>query len=316
MDICFVADENYAPYMATVIYSILKNNKNMDCFNFYIFDNGILEKTKKNLLKIVDEKVSIKFINCLPFEKNLNELNQIAEHITKTSYLKFVIADTLNHLDKVLYLDCDLVVMSDLEELWRYELENNLLAAVEDVGYTYWSKSNEELKLKFKCINSGVMLINCNLWRKEKLFKKFMKCAKKHEVVGYGQDQPVLNYVCKNRILYLPFIWNVQDTFFRRGIEIQNRTDIQECDFARINPAIIHYAYIEKPWNNINIFNAIYFWKYYKDTPWGNNKGECIYKKLQASYPYYRNIEYPFTLSVRTKNACISGWNLPEPEGT
>lgn len=270
INVCFVTDENYAPYMGTVIYSIICNAKHRNNFVFHVFDNGIKEKTKKKLKKIAKNN-EINFIDASSFAQRLESLPQTAPHITKSSYLKFIIADVLKDLDKVLYLDCDLIVTRDIQELYDTDIGNNLIGAVEDVGYTYWSKSNEDLKLKFKCMNSGVMLINCDLWRKENLSQTLMECASDHDKVGFGQDQPVLNFVCKNRVFFLPFKWNAQDTFFRDSVEIQDRMDIKECHEARDNPAIIHYTYVRKPWNDFDVVRARDFWKYHKKNPMGNH---------------------------------------------
>lgn len=285
INVCFVTDENYAPYMGTAIYSIVCNAKHNRRFVFYVFDSGIQEKTKETIKKIAGRN-EVNFIDSSVFSQKLASLPQTSAHITKSSYLKFIISDVLKDLNKVLYLDCDLIVTRDIKELYDADIENNLIGAVEDVGYTYWSKHNNDLKLKFKCMNSGVMLINCDLWRKENLSAALIECASDHDKVGFGQDQPVLNFVCKNRVCFLPFKWNVQDTFFRDSAEIQDRADIEECHEARDNPAIIHYTFVRKPWNDFDVVKVSEFWKYHKYNPLCNmnNIPSCAGKTHLPSF--------------------------------
>lgn len=252
LNICFITDENYSLHMGVAMTSIIHNRAFNTQLNFYIFDGGIEPQTKEKLNQLQGDEVKINYVTLHSIEKKIEILPQTAAHITKTSYFKYAIADLLPNLNKIIYLDADLIVKKPLDNLYNIELGDNLLAAVEDVGYSYHSRYNEKLKLKFKCMNSGVMLINCDLWRKEGLQQKLIEVTKKHDIVGFGQDQPVFNYVCRDRILFIPFEWNVQDTFFRDECEINNREDIELCHFAKDNPSIIHYTFVKKPWQGVS----------------------------------------------------------------
>ncbi|MBP5429386.1 MAG: glycosyltransferase family 8 protein [Elusimicrobiaceae bacterium] len=281
INICFVTDDKYAPYTGAAMYSVIKNLSPQTSVNFYIFDNNITEETKGKLKALVPASSSIIFVNVSSKLAELDKLQQTIPHITKTSYLKFFIADLLPKLDKIIYLDGDLIVTDDITPLWNTHLEDKLLAAVEDVGYTYWCKHNPELKLQFKCMNSGVMLINCQKWRETNLSAKLLACAKEHDKVGFGQDQPVLNYVCRDQIVFLPFYWNAQDTFFRDEIEIVDRPDIDLCHEAKNFPKIVHYTYVKKPWNYPFMRKADVFWEYYAESGLCPNAMLTKYKNLR-----------------------------------
>ena len=283
INICFVTDDNYAPYVGVAIYSIIKNAKKDDHFHFYIFDDKISTSTKNKLSKMIKSNSSITFVDVSSVENIIKDLKQTVSHITKSSYLKFAIADLLPQVDKIIYLDGDLVVQNSLSDLYNIDLEDNLIAAVEDVGYTYWSKHREELKLKFLCMNSGVMLINCNLWRKEKLSDKLIEITKNHDIVGFGQDQPVLNYVLKGRVKFIPYKWNVQDTFFRKGVEYNASSNKNAWDEATLNPVVIHYTFVKKPWVYPFMNKAEIFWEYYLNSPF-------ITTNLALQYTFFKKI--------------------------
>ncbi len=280
-NICLITDNNYAPYVGATIYSITKNAGTSDKFHFYIFDNGILANNIEKLKTLESFDCKIDFISSKLFLDRIESLPQTAKHISKTSYLKFFIADILKELDKVLYLDCDLIIKKSLWELYHTDIKDFLFGAVEDIGYTHLSKKSPELKLKFKCINSGVMLINCKKWRDENLVEQLLSCAANHEKVGYGQDQPVFNYVCRDKILFLDYIWNVQDSFFRDKAEVRDRADVELCHYAKDNPAIIHYTYVKKPWNYPFMKKGSEFWSNYIETPFLSTKEKRVYKILK-----------------------------------
>ncbi len=296
INICFVTDDNYVQHTGVAITSILQNAGKDEYFDFYIFDNGIKEINKDKLNTFNSSKVSIKYVDLSDVQYKFLELKQTIPHISKTSYFKFVIADLLPNIDKIIYLDGDLVVKQSLWELYNINLENYPICAVEDIGYTYWCNHNEELKLKFKCINSGVMLINCDLWRRENLSQSLVECAKDHDKVGFGQDQPVFNYVLKDRIKFISYKWNVQNSFYRDGQEIASNPNCEEIIDAANKPAIIHYTYIQKPWDYLSKKKAYEYWNYYKISPFFEKnvykKFEFIVKdKLQINLITYNRID-------------------------
>lgn len=305
--VCFVTDESYAKYMGVTITSILKNSE-YDNYTFYILDKGIKPKTKSRLKRICANKAKIKFIDVTKFSSRFDSLKQKASYISKSSYYKFAIAELLPDLDKVIYLDSDLIIKKSLKDLFNTDVSNYLLGAVEDVGYTYWAQRRDDLKLKFKCINSGVMLINCTKWREEHLMDTLLKCAEDPEKVGKGQDQPVINYVCKDRILFLDLKFNAQDAFFRDGIEILNRNDTRDCAIATKDPVIIHYTTANKPWKFPFRNNGQEYWSYYIKSPFMTLPRLVKYVKINLRVLRY-SLQMNFSASNKKRNHYRQKWN-------
>jgi len=270
--VCFVTDDNYARYMAVSMLSAIKNAAKNVKYAFYILCNDLSDDVKSKLKQICNNKADIEFVDTIKYRDKLENLKQKAAHISKTSYAKFLIPELLPHLDKVIYLDCDIVITGSLEKLYMEDISGYLLGAVEDIGYTYWSRLKDELKLKFLCINSGVMLINCKEWRNQNVASSLFECAKDPDKIGFGQDQPVINYVLKNKIRFLDLQYNVQDAFLRNGVEITSRYDKEKCQNAIKKPIVIHYTGNKKPWNNTGMCYANVFWKYYLISPFMSSK--------------------------------------------
>lgn len=266
--VCFVTDENYVKYMGVTIESILNNAAKGDKYNFYILSTGLSQNSKDKLMQTVKTQAVIDFIEVGGGLINaFQNLKQRATYISKSSYFKFAIAELIPQVDKIIYLDSDLIVTGTLRELYQKDISDYLIGAVEDIGYTYWSKTREDLKLKFKCINSGVMLINSKKWREEHLLDSLMDCAADPEKTGKGQDQPVINYVCKDKVLFLDFKYNVQDSFFRNEVEVNDRYDLTAVEKAVKKPLIIHYTTAHKPWKFPFMHNGSEFWTYYIKSP-------------------------------------------------
>ncbi len=305
LNICFITDKHYAKYTAVTMYSIIKNTDKNIKINFYVMHTGLNYRLRNKFIKLKKQNnnVNLIFINLKEQNLKVNNLPEKAEHITKTSYYKFFIADILKNVDKVLYMDGDIIVDNQIEELFDTDISDVLLGAVEDVGYTYWRNFDKNLTLKHKCINSGVMLINCKKWREENLSKKLLETAQEGNKLGTGQDQPVFNVVCKDKIKFLDFKYNVQDPFLRKGEEVINREDYKIAYVEKDFPTVMHWTFIGKPWKNVNLFEADIWWKYFRESKVADVQ-DIIYFK-------YKKIYMPLIVSIKNRiKACIRRWKV------
>lgn len=174
---------------------------------------------------------------------------------TPAALLKFSLGELLPDLDKVLYLDGDILVRGDLSALFDIDLGDRLLAAAPDTGVLSFHRPvHEEVATYF---NSGVMLMNLARMREEGCRSKLVS-AKRSDGERALMDQDVFNRVCDGRVALLPVRWNclivnlvrafghglfsMQD--FNRAFDA-GYTDLQE--FGR-DAAIIHFSSKDKPW--------------------------------------------------------------------
>ena len=158
-------------------------------------------------------------------------------------------ADLLpDSISKVLYLDGDIIVLTDLRELWQTNLENAALAGVTDFNY---KKHANRLNMTSKYINSGVLLVNLDYQRKNKIvdqFKKRLLYLDKHEDEIVFPDQDIFNYVCDQKIVYLPIRYNLLTPFLLEGISLDDFKGEKKEIIDGVN-GIIHYAGYPKPWS-------------------------------------------------------------------
>jgi glycosyltransferase involved in cell wall biosynthesis len=87
----------------------------------------------------------------------------------------------------------------------------------------------------------------------------------------------VFNLVCKDKIKFLDFKYNVQDTFMRKGQEIIDRQDYKQAVSEQDFYTIMHWTYVRKPWADLEASEADWWWKYYLKSPFSSLKDKLYY---------------------------------------
>ena len=247
INICFSSDNNYAKYMGTAICSILKNAGENDSYNFYILDGGISNETKEQIsgLKTIKD-FSIEYLTVNPDDFKSCPMTGYVNYITLPTYYRFKIASLLPNVDKILYLDGDIIVNSDIKELFDTDIENYYIGAIPEV-FNHHHKERLEIFGDNYYFNAGVLLINSKKWREDNIEEKLFTYALNPEREIVFQDQDILNEVLKYNIKYLPLKWNLQhDALFTEESYLYHKTERNEAIKA---PKLIHYTHKLKPWN-------------------------------------------------------------------
>ena len=270
------SDNNYAPYVATTMASVLKNTKSS--IDFYILSNGISQTYKEKIEGtrkfFPNNDFSIKFveINMKQFEK----FNTGWGFITQTSYTRWLIPEIGKNIKKAIWLDSDIIVVKDIAKLYNENLDGKIIGAVPDMALPY-SKTDRTVEMqrygKFNnayMFNSGVMLIDLNKWRQNDITNKLI--AQKIKILEYDKengietkstDQDTCNMVVQD-FKKLPYKYNTQVMGIElcindnRCMKLHGQT---EKDLIN-NAIIIHYiGGHKKPWNNNQEMLAEKFWE-------------------------------------------------------
>lgn len=268
INICLSSDDKYAPHLAVTIKSILHNASANDSIAIFILDAGISSENKYKLGHISSR--NLKFIryyhvDCAEYDRYIIQNT----HISAAMFAKYKIAHILKDINKVIYLDCDLIVNSSLSELFETNIDNYHIAGVEDVGYVYHRLFNDKLIYKNQYINTGVMLINLDVWRKYDICNKLFNYTIEHtDKIQICFDQDVINAVLYDKCKQLDYKWNVQDSFYRYNDEMKINSNVMKIILSSVKPAIIHFTGPAKPWNKYNLNSKSHlYYKYIKLTP-------------------------------------------------
>lgn len=258
------SDNNYAPFVATTIASICDHTKSF-C-EFYVLDSGISQMNKQKIAALSQKfsNFSIEYI-LIDSDKYFKNFRNI-RYLGLATYNRFLIPDLKPFLNKIIYLDTDIIVLEDIQKLYNENLNGKSLGAVWETWLNLDSseKRNKQLALpnEYKYFNAGILLIDCTKWKTTKIKDKLFEIEKLYRNKLQAADQDVLNlYYCNEGYKILPPKYN-WPTKYSKTIS---------CD-----PAIIHYLGKNKPWfvhPNIpekqNLQITIYkniFWHYAKMT--------------------------------------------------
>lgn len=167
------------------------------------------------------------------------------------TYYRLYLAEILPaDIDKVIYLDGDILVVDKLVELWNTSVENYAIAAVPD---SYNNNIEHYNRLRYPqtlgYFNAGMLVVNLKYWREKQVLLKFFDYVKSNTERLRCHDQDVLNYLFKDSKLILPIRYNVLNEYWfdLRYSLISWEFDEQILE-AQAHPAIIHFTGIPKPW--------------------------------------------------------------------
>lgn len=305
INVLYSSDDNYAQHMGVSIYSLLENNSDFEKINVFVIDNGIKQENHDKLAQIISQfsNASIEYIK---FDKYKNKLKlNMVWSISLSSYARLFVSDMLpSSINRVLYLDCDTIIDSSLYELWNIEMNGMIMGAVQDsVGLeTKRAIGIVENEIYF---NAGVLLIDLEMWRKNKISEKCLRFIDSHNGAVVHHDQGVLNGVLHNKILKLPLKYNLMTLhyFFSKKQILQYFNEkckfytIDEIDKSKESPAIIHFtpSFTSRPWvNDCKHPLKRKYWDILKKTPWRGNKAEKNKEKFHVRLVNWRYRFLPY----------------------
>ncbi len=235
--IAYAPDTNFVPLTLVSMASVLKNAKKSDEITFVIMYSSLNEK----YLQMFDNLQAIKTyeLKILKIDENIFDGFPCPNWVTTEAWFRCLLADLLPEEEKVLYLDCDTIVRDSLSELFKTELETNLVAVVEDVSK---SKTNAErigLEDGFY-FNSGVLLINLKAWRKN----DFFGCLKNIIMTDnrITNDQDALNKTSDGHKHRLAPKYDYMHVWWRKNEPEYDEKYAKDFVKAEENPIIVHFT--------------------------------------------------------------------------
>ncbi|MFI3327162.1 MAG: glycosyltransferase family 8 protein [Clostridia bacterium] len=266
MNIVFCCDNNYLEISKIMITSFLENHKNQTHNIYCVFDEIEEEKISdycKYLLNYYTTKLIPIKIDSSIFDKCITKA-----YFTKAMYYRFLLPEMINE-DKCLYLDCDIIINSDISELYNSDISEFYLSAIEDSNSTDFEYLFKKWDLPNNIyFNSGVLLLNLKKLRSEVQLKDYFNILENSLNVIKYPDQDVLNIICYNKVLYM------EPTKFNRmsfNHEILNKSEYQsllkQCK-------IYHFCGSEKPWQYTFHGKTKKVFDFYKKIYLTNNQSE------------------------------------------
>ena len=298
VSLVFAANDFYAPYLYTLVASILEHRSGRRAYDIIVLSEDFSEQNKGLFEELCDKRTSVRFLDVTealsPFQSKLH----VRGHFRIETYFRLLLPQLLPHHHKVLYLDADMVCLHDIAELYDVDLGDNLIAACKDPDTTGLYNGSafddghvrtleymqEELGVKdvFQYFQAGTILFNLDAWRASIDVEEVFEFAQSRE--WHLLDQDVLNHFCYGRVTFVDMSWNVMYDFDHvriRDIIAHTSPELNQAYMkARKEPRIIHYAGPIKPWEDLEVDFAPHFWQYARKTPYY----ELIFARYQQKY--------------------------------
>ncbi len=295
--IALTIDENYIRYCVVVIASVLENNKEEDV-SFHIVANDLSTQSQELLVQQAEKGGGKVCFYSVPFSLlDDYQLKWGERRLSMTVFYRCVLASVLpSSVTQVLYMDCDVLVLQSLRELWNTPMDGYAMAGVQDLLYTpdeYFERLGYERKYGY--VNGGVLLLNLDYWRKNDVENRLKVYFKEHLTLVVRNDQDVMNAVLVHEKVMLDMKWNVQMDVFLT-CNYKEETMRKKCLAIAQDIGILHYCYRKKPWH----YNCIHpmrelFFKYQRLTPFDDWTRLC--SPWNKVHRFVHNL--PYTLGFK-----------------
>lgn len=256
----YAVDDNYAPFLCVSLKSIIDNVSENYFLKVFILNTGISEINKKRIVEIAEENsadIDVEYVDVADRLDGLKDKMHLRDYYTNAIYYRIFIPSLFPQYDKVIYIDCDIVLKEDISKLYNIRLGKNIVAAVHEEAMSsfecFGAYSEDFLGVpRMDYFNSGLLVINTEEYRREKIETKFIELMLEHKF-EVAPDQDYLNVLLKGRVKYADVGWN--------------KTPIPDKDFPDSEVKLIHYKLNFKPWHYTGVRYEEYFWKYAEKTP-------------------------------------------------
>lgn len=245
MNLLVTLDENYIPYLNVMLYSLLESNPDSE-FDVYLLHSSI----RKDALLETEQmlKKRGRLIPVKAKEIGLMDAPTTARYPQEIYYRIFAAKYLPENLDRVLYLDPDIIVNGSIRELYELPLEEYYFAAATH-NKAFLRKVNGlrlDMDPEGLYINSGVMLMNLERLRAEQDYREVFDFIGRKKNVLVLPDQDIISGLYGDKIYGLDtFRYNMTEKLYQFHGNIEKEIDL---GWVRKNSVIIHYCGRNKPW--------------------------------------------------------------------
>lgn len=243
-------NDAFAEHVSALFVSILENAEQPKVnYDFYVIDDEITIANKRLMRETI--KGYDASLHFMTIDKKYFADAVESDRIPETAYYRIAIPELFRDkgLERILYLDCDMIALGDISELWEIDLSGYTLAAVEDAGFHHRLEKMAVACDSTKYFNSGFMLINMEKWLSENVTNRVLRYIHDNPEKLKFHDQDALNAILHDHWLQLHPKWNAQSYIMKREVQHPDPEGEKEYFQTRRDPKIIHYSGHIKPWS-------------------------------------------------------------------
>lgn len=330
MNLVYHSSDLFAPVLATSMVSVFENNKSFDEINVYVFENPLSNDNKNKIIGMTQRYNRKVFFIPMP---DVNKTQHLGLEDVRAgwffnSYMKLYLDELLpEDVERVLYLDSDILVMKDLTSLWEMDMRGYCAAGVIDcLGEKYYDVLG--LSKKAKYCNSGMILEDIKLWKEKKVGDKVRAYCEKNGGYVFFMEQTAFNAALDGEIYTLHPKYNTYSMLqcltydellkLRKMKRFYSRNKIAE---AVEDPSIIHltnsFLFNNRAWYEGSNHPCSNLYQKYKNlTPWKNepNFPDNRSFREKAKSCLIRLLPKSFVITIASK--IYNGWRVNKINNT
>ncbi|MDF7671508.1 glycosyltransferase [Orbaceae bacterium ESL0721] len=273
--LCF--DDNYALPAGIAIMSVIKNNP-QQVVHFHLFTHNVSAVNRQKLCSIKSDNLLLtEYVINNQFQIDSQNTTQFPISACVRLIAPLVLKNTTNRL---LYIDSDTLCKSSLDKVFNIELDNAIVAAVADLEEMQISQCSKYNIIFGSYFNSGVMLLNIDLWCQNEITQRTLQFLNNGEKFNYP-DQDVLNIVVGDKRVIIEKKYN-------HFVALSpNRNDDATVSQDTV---FIHYVTKNKPWHQPYLTNI--YDNYLSNSPWCHDKLPRFENKKTSSIRQYSRLMF------------------------
>jgi len=271
------SDDAFALPVTVMLRSIVDHLGGVEAVDIFVLDCGLSSGSRRKMLRSISGGWA--HIQFIPVKMDSLTGFRVDGHISAATYARLLLEKHLpDSLERVIYLDGDMLFLADIKKLMEIDLKGHPVAAVQDpvagiVGQSaqmmHWG--GWDVPDGTQVFNAGLMVIDLCRWRKESIFEQAIQVARKYPDRMKFWDQCALNYVIRGDFEPLDPAWNVlpflnylphsKDVIYSREI----------MDRCIDHPKGIHFGGTWRPWKGPGRhWKEVEFYRYLYRTAWRN----------------------------------------------
>lgn len=268
--VCFATDDNYAQHAAAAIASLLLNTRTQRSIDIYILTNGNLSEQNTSRLSGLERLNPHCHIHFLSVDPSIFSSVPFGNWGVEICF-RIAVPDLLPNVDRLVYVDCDTIVMGDIEYLFDVDMEGCVMAAVKDATASYCAARLGLSSDAFVYCNSGVIVMDTKQMRDRGFDRLFFKYAEELKDLITLPDQDLINVVVSRdfgAFKMLDSSWNISPVK------------------AKSLPNIIHYIRVAKPWEyGVDYRYKSLYWDYLAKTEYVDALAKYARENMAHSSP-------------------------------
>ena len=241
---CATEGAGYVAHCATMLHSVLSQHPAGGVHVHYMHGPDLSARARRRLARMVERDGGA--ISFLPVPDERVAGLPTRGFTRKATWYRIFLPHLREGLDRILYLDADLLALQPLTALWDTPLEGHYVAAVTNV-FPPWFSPRANPSSYF---NAGVMLMNLDAMRRDECTGALFDYGVRHADDLEMRDQDALNAVLGAHRRPLHPRWNCMNAvlMFPAAVELFGAGMV---DQARRDPAIRHFEgpADNKPWH-------------------------------------------------------------------